>query len=402
MLFTHIAPSIHALKTNRIHSLLTIFGITIGVGASVLALNIIDGARQQIIKEVGWLNSGIIVVRSGDSVRRNQTDQTIQYDLTQNPGVATLTLGDLTTIDNLPVVERSAPVISLSFDVSSSRQRADNQQIIGTTSNFLDLTSWELDQGSMFSNGVVREAVLGFEIAVELFSGRSPIGQAVRLQEHDFVVRGVLENIPHGPVAFGPNYNQAVLIPMNTVPSITRQNLPIYEILAGVKGDPQQAIAAIDDQLLLTHQRQDFSVFEWTELVGATNRVFDSITIMVGVVVAIVLIISGTGIMNIMLANVTERTREIGIRKAVGASKADIMRQFLTEAIILSLLGGLIGILLAEVGSLAIGLLTNIQPTFMPDVIIGALLISVILGVVFGVGPAHRAAQKEPVEALRS
>ena len=402
MLFAHIAPSIHALRTNRTHSLLTIFGIMIGVGASVLALNTIDGTKQQIIEEVGVRNSSVVVIRSGDSIRRDYANQTIQYDLIQKPGAAILTLDDLATVNNLPAISSSAPVISLTFDVSSPRQVASDRQVIGTSDNFIELLGWRLAQGEMFKNGTTKEAILGDEVATELFAGRSPLGQPVRIQGHNFVVVGVLQNVPSGPVTFSPNYNRAVVIPMNTIPAISRQDLLIYEILATTSGNPQQVVETIDNRLSLSHQRQDFSVFEWAELIGATNRTFYSLTLAVAIIAIIVLVISGTGIMNIMLANVNERTREIGIRKAVGANKADIMKQFLAEAIILSLLGGLIGILLAEAGSLVVDLFTDIQPTFRLNVVLGAILASIMLGIVFGVGPAHRAAQKEPVEALRS
>ena len=399
-----IIEALESLNANKMRSGLTILGIVIGVAAVIAMLAVGSGAQNTITGSISGLGSNLLFVFRGgdDSVRNPQP----------------LTLGDATAIADpfqAPSVEAVAPYISSNLPVTFSGESITSS-INGVTPEYLSVRNYSLLEGEFITEenilGRGSVAVIGVEVADKLFGHRDGlIGETIRIEGQPFRIIGILT--PRGGSAFGSEDN-VVIIPFSTAQSrlIRRSNDRVDFILVqAVSADlVTQATEEISQILRARHRTElgadDFQIFSQQDFVATAQSITSVLTIFLGGIAAISLLVGGIGIMNIMLVSVTERTKEIGLRKAIGARKRDILIQFLTESSLLSMFGGIIGIGLGWTIAFVVGLIaaannTELTPVVGLDAILLATLFSTAVGLFFGIYPANRAANLQPVEALR-
>jgi putative ABC transport system permease protein len=391
------------LLSNKLRSALTMLGIVIG-NASVIAMIGIGQAGQKYVnKQLESLGPNVIFVIPG-----NQETQRISRDVPK-----TLVLEDALAIaSQVPTVAGVTAELN-SRQVVTYRNRNTDVNIIGTTPSFLVVRDFETAKGRFFtdidmkrSNQVV---VLGADLAEKLFGNANPIGQQMRIKNASFQIIGVLT--PKGS-SVGADYDEAALTPIATsanrlVGKTSPYGLEVSYIVASAKNSDSVDAAEfqITNLLRLRHKlidENDFTIRTQKDALQTVGQITGALTIMLAAIAGISLVVGGIGIMNIMLVSVTERTQEIGLRKAIGATQQDILLQFMIEAVILSAAGGLIGTGIGIGGILLVGALTPLEAAISPVAIALAVSVSGGIGLFFGVVPARRAAKLDPIVALRS
>jgi putative ABC transport system permease protein len=401
-----IIEALQSLTSNKLRSGLTILGIVIGVAAVIAMLAIGKGAQNTITSQINGIGTNLISIMSGTS---NQDVRNIKPLTT---GDATAMADQLAAPDVMAVVPATAGQSRISYG-----SKETNTQVIGTTPEYMTVANEQIDEGSFFDEtqqlGVSAVAVLGPDTAKNLVGTTTGVvDQTIRIDKTPFRVIGVLKS--KGGSGFG-NQDDRILIPISTAQLrmfTKRQSGQVDQII--VQASSSNVVPAATDEvseiLRVRHRTQfgldDFTIFSQQQILDIAGTITGTLTIFLGGVAAIALLVGGIGIMNIMLVSVTERTREIGLRKALGARKRDILVQFLTESIMLSLIGGFIGILLAwgisaAVGAIAAANGTPINPSIGLDAVLLATLFSTGVGLLFGIYPSNRAAGLQPVEALR-
>ncbi len=394
--------ALRALRRNKMRTILTMLGIIIGVGAVIAMVGIGNGARSQVESQIASLGENVILIFSG-----NFSAGGVHSGW---GGAGTLKVEDATAI------EREVPhVVAVSPEVRGSAQvAAGNQnwftQILGEDADYFDIRKWPFIAGTGFTDQDLRSsnkvAVIGKTIATQLYGSADCVGQILRIKNVPFTVLGVLA--PKGLSLMGTDQDDVVIVPYTSgmkriMGTTVLRGMNVQTDSADSLQQAQQQIA----QLLRQRHRiapgkdDDFTVRnqqEIAEMATATSRIMGWLLLAIAVVS---LVVGGIGIMNIMLVSVTERTREIGIRMAVGAHGNDILLQFLIEAITLSSLGGLIGILIGIVTSKGITHFTNWPTSVSPIAVIASFLFSAAVGIFFGFYPARKAAALDPIDALR-
>ncbi|HMV12726.1 MAG: FtsX-like permease family protein [Nitrosomonas sp.] len=399
-----IGEALRALKLNRLRTGLTMLGMIIGVAAVVLMLSIGQGAQININNTIASMGSHLLIVVPG---------ATSSGGLRFGSGsVRTLTISDAQAVAELPSIEATAPVISGIAQLSYSANNWSTS-ITGVTPDYFSVSNWELADGSIFADAdlrsAIRVAVLGSVTAENLFGNEDPIGKTFRISNKPFLVVGILA--VKGQSLSGRDQDDNVFVPITTAQrQILGNQFPgsINHMLVQAKSSDtlDEAEAEITQLLRQRHRiadkmENDFTVRNLTALATVASTTAKVMAWMLGSIASISLLVGGIGIMNIMLVSVTERTREIGIRMAIGASYRIILMQFLLEALVICILGGLIGVALGIGGAWMVS-----QSTDMPIVVtfnmIGLAFIFVTaIGIFFGFYPARKAAALKPVDALR-
>ena len=400
--------SARALVRNKMRSFLTTLGVVIGVGAVIAMVAIGEGAKERVRATFASMGTNLLVVQSGSGR---------QMGMRGGAGsTPSLTWGDLAAIQDsgqAPSVRWAAPQLTSRQQVLAEDQNW-NTQVIGTTPAYFDIRSWAIARGDRFTESDAeigtKVIVLGQTVVDNLFGKSSdPIGQVVRVTNVPFTVVGVAARKGQSP--FGQDYDDAVWIPVRTFQAKIQGGLgnfisgQIY-ISARSEGDTaraeQQVTALLRDRhRLAAGADSDFSIRNLAEVASAQEESTSTFTTLLAAIAAVSLLVGGIGIMNIMLVSVTERTREIGIRMAVGAKPRHILAQFLVESMTLSLIGGLLGVAL---GVLAAGELASQfdWPTVIrPDIVLIAVAFSAAVGIGFGLYPARKASRLDPIQALR-
>ncbi len=397
-IFASIRIAGRALRRNKMRSLLTMLGIIIGVGSVIAAVSLTSGATKQVEDQVSSLGESVVTVFSG-----NFTSGAQRGGWGSAP---TLTVEDAKAIAALPNVVGVSPEVRDREQVLANGLNW-NTQVMGESPDYPQIRNWGISSGVMFADTDVRSlaktAVIGQTVADELFPGVNPIGQTVRIRNLPFLIVGVLA--PKGFNLFGQDQDDTIVVPYSShMHRITTRTF-VNSILVQAAND--KVINSVQNditELLLTRHRskeQDFTVRNQLELMQAVTATSRAMGFLLAGVAAVSLIVGGIGIMNIMLVSVTERTREIGIRMAVGARAADILVQFLIEAVTLSAIGGGIGIAGGVLISDLVGYWQH-MPTVTPFGWIGiAFASSAVIGVISGFYPAWKASQLDPIDALR-
>ncbi len=394
-----IKVALRALRRNKMRSILTALGIIIGVGAVIAMVSIGNGAKAQVEAQVASLGENVITVFPGSFAAGG---------MRMGWGSAsTLTIDDAEGIGR-----EVANAVAVSGEV---RDRAQvlanglnwNTMIMGESPDYPAIRSWPMAEGAMFTDQDVRSvakvAVLGKTVVDQLFPDGDPVGKTVRIRNIPFKVVGVLA--AKGFNLFGQDQDDTVVIPYTSHLKRVSHHTNLNSIL--VQAASAKTIEKVQQDItdLLMQRRkgrdQDFTVRNQVEFAEAATATAKTMTLLLGFIAGVSLLVGGIGIMNIMLVSVTERTREIGIRLAVGAHGRDVLLQFLIEAVILSSLGGLIGILIGVGASEVVSLKTGWPILVSPISVVGAVAFSAIVGVFFGFYPARKAAQLDPIEALR-
>ncbi len=395
----------HALATHRMRSFLTMLGMVIGVAAVILMMAIGAGAQAMVNDAIKSMGSNLFIIMSGASTSGGAR--------VPSGSAPTLTFDDADAIGDLKDVLAAAPVSSGSAQLIYNGINWSTS-VFGTTPDYVVVRDWPMESGGFFNEADVRSgarvAVIGQVVVRELFGDEDPLGKIIRIKQAPFEIIGVLA--AKGQSLDGRDQDDIVMVPISSAQqkihsNAIRNRARFIMAQAVSEKNMDAAEAAINDTLRSRHrigvgQEDDFSVRNLTaiaETAAATTRIM---SILLGTIAAISLIVGGIGIMNIMLVSVTERTREIGIRMAIGARRRDVLWQFLIEALTLSLIGCGIGLLLGVGGALLVGSLAGLPVSITPASVLLAVGVSFLIGVFFGFYPARRAAGLDPIEALRS
>jgi len=394
-----LKEAFRSLLSNKLRSGLTILGIIIGITAIIAMLSIGEGAKRQLAQSVENLGSNQLNVLPGFI-------QPGRGIVSAGRGTAqSLKMRDVDVIKKIEGVKAVSPEISRRFQVISSSGKNTNVLVIGVTPEYLLVRNSKVEKGYFFKeNDLNRFAVLGPTVAEDLFGEEDPIGKTIRINKINFKVIGVLE--AKGSVGF-INADEVVLIPLLVMQKILTGSE--YLSLIAVQAESSELVDKVKDDitnaLLKEHkvspENQDFSVIAAQQFLNTFNALINTMTIFLASIAAISLIVGGIGIMNMMLTSVTERTKEIGLRKAIGAKKKEILMQFLIESVILTLIGGIFGIILGSLISIAVSKFANITSQVSLYSIFLSLTFSSLVGIIFGYWPAKRAAELDPIVALR-
>jgi putative ABC transport system permease protein len=398
-----IRVSLRALSRNKMRSFLTALGIIIGVGAVIATISIGQGAKREVEKRFESMGTNLLFVRSGSRSFRGVRGGAGTYQ-------------NLTPEDAKAIAEKADAVKYVSPSVSTRAQvvygnKNWNTSIYGVGDKYTEIRNWQLDKGTFFDEYMVRSGqkvcVLGSEVNENLFEGEDPIGQIIRIKKIPFRVIGVLKS--RGESGGWFNRDDMIDIPYTTAQRRLIGNIDRIQSIDISAVSPARTTEATEqiEKILRTRHKiapgaeDDFHIRDISEIAEGAAESREIMTILLGAIASVSLLVGGIGIMNIMLVSVTERIREIGIRMSVGAREKDILFQFLAEAIVLSVLGGLLGICLGFIGSELISRLTELQTLVSPGSIILAFLFSGSVGIFFGFYPARKASKLDPIEALR-
>ncbi|MEK7133208.1 MAG: ABC transporter permease [Patescibacteria group bacterium] len=391
-----------ALSANKARSGLTILGIIIGIGSVIAMISIGQGASGQIQSSIEGLGSNLLTVLPG-------VVQPGRGIVSSGRGAAqTLENKDIDILKQITGVAYVSPELQRRFQITSTGGNNTNSTIIGVWPEYQQVRNVSVENGSFIAENQLRSmgrvAVLGPTVAKDLFADSDPFGKTIRINKINFKVIGVLAS--KGSAGFF-NPDDTVFVPLTTMQKILAGADFLSTIAISVEDKnlmPQvqeEAIAALAVQHRVDLQNPDFSIVSQADIIGTLTQVTDTFTIFLAAVAGISLLVGGIGIMNMMLTTVTERTREIGLRKAIGAKKKDISFQFLTEAVTLTFLGGAAGVLLGWVISVAVSSFAGIATQVSWTAIALAFGVSAAIGIIFGYYPARRAASLNPIEALR-
>ncbi len=403
----HTKSAMRDIRQSHWRSLLTMLGVIIGISSVVTIVSLGEGIKHQIVGQIDRLGNNLITIRPG-SINTNTTTGALSF-LNLFAGINDsdlLTQNDAQTIQQTPGVRLAVPLSIVAGPVQSSQQVYDNIPVIGTTSDLPLVLNQSLQYGQFYSSNdsITNSAVIGQDVANQLFPGTSALGHSITFHNQAFVVRGVMNQFDIAPLSIDADFNNVIFIPLSTAQQIDPTGAMLYEILVKpVNSDSTNTVVnKIQQNLLVAHDgTQNFSVLTQASELSAANKILNLITELIAAIAAISLLVGGIGIMNVMLVAVTERTQEIGIRKALGATNRQIVNQFLTEAIVISTYGGIIGIAVSVLINLSLRIITNLQPALSWQVMLLATAVSIIVGVVFGLMPAAKAAHKDPIDSLR-
>lgn len=391
------------LMANKMRSSLTMLGIVIGNASVIGMIGVGQGAQKLAADEFESLGADVLFVVPGSREARRTNFEVPN----------TLVLADAEAIANqVPTVKQVAPQISSRFLVTAGSYN-NNVTVFGVTPEFLPVRSFAVEEGRFFDqsalNRNLRVAVIGPDIAEQFFPGENPLGRSIRIKNANFEVIGIMEE--KGSF-LGTNQDESIYVPLTTMASqlVGRTSqygiaLSFINVAAKDTGSIEAARFQIENLLRLRHKitrEDDFRVESQKDLLSIVGTVTGGLTVMLGAIAGISLIVGGIGVMNIMLVSVTERTQEIGLRKAVGATETNILLQFLIEATIISAVGGAIGTMIGIGGVIVVGLLSPLPALVSPVAIVLAVSVSGGIGLFFGVIPARQAARLNPIVALRS
>ena len=388
-----------SLQAARGRSFLTMLGIIIGVTAVILVVCIGQGVKLQIAGELGQYGKDVFVVRPGMA----QSGSTLLTGLSTGSSTL-LTDADVTALQKTKDVSAAVPLSTVSGSVTGD-YTVETPFIVATNSDFSKIIHQDMASGGFFDEGDDSHGVvLGFNAAQKLFNDTSPLGQALVWRGQRFMVAGVFDHFDAPPLSFAANFNDAIFMPYATAEKISGTTLGIYEIIG--KGDSDgglnQVLHDANGALVAAHGgAHDVTVASAADANGSTDQTIHLLTMLVTGAAVIALIVGGVGIMNVMLVSVTERMYEIGLRKAIGATNRQILRQFMAEAFVISGYGAFIGLVLA---CAVVGLLrvyTNLHAVIVWPALVIAPVLAIAIGLFFGGMPALKAARKDPIDALR-
>ncbi len=399
MIWNAFVLALQEIRRNVMRSFLTILGIVIGVAAVIIMVTIGGGATLQVTEQIASLGSNLLMVTPGQRMGMGQRSAASAFDLEDAEAIAR-------EIDSVAAV---APSSSQSITAVFGNQNWTTRTT-GIDNHYFEVANWSINSGRQFSENELRAGkavcILGATVVKELFGSQDPLGNKIRLEKFSCQVLGILQ--AKGQSTMGSDQDDLILMPLRTYQRriAGSQDIGLIQVSVHDGISTEQTVEEITRLLrkrrhISTTEDDDFSVRDLKEIAQMLTGTTQVLTALLGAVAAVSLLVGGIGIMNIMLVSVTERTREIGIRLAIGAREREVLMQFLVEAVVLSSLGGIIGILLAIAGSVGLARLLQVPFVFNPGIVVIAFLFSAAVGILFGFFPARKAAQLNPIDALR-
>jgi ABC-type antimicrobial peptide transport system, permease component len=391
-----------SLLVNKMRSFLTMLGVIIGVGAVIIMVSLSQGTASGITDRISSMGSNLLTITSGGS-----------SGPIRGVSTAKLTNGDVEALKTLPLVKYVAPESSVSSATISVGSTTWTTTVDGTYPELQLIKSWPTEVGEFFDaadlSDMNRVAVLGSTVVTNLFSdAQSALGQDIKINGITFQVIGVLTTKGSSSSGMGQDQDDIIYIPLSTAQQRLLGSTSVRSI--NIQAESSEALSPLKDYITtLLRQRHrlastaddDFTIRDMTELLSTIEDTTKMMTFLLGGIAAVSLLVGGIGIMNIMLVSVTERTREIGIRMAIGATTRAILTQFLIESLVLCFVGGLIGVLLGWLGGVIVGMLASLTMKIAPWLIAVSMGFATIIGVFFGYYPARKAANLDPIDALR-
>ncbi|CAM8404244.1 ABC transporter permease [Candidatus Methylopumilus planktonicus] len=405
MFFSMLSEAWHAMSANRLRTFLTMLGMVIGVGAVILMMAIGEGAQQSIKRSIDSMGSNLFVILSGSSSTSGSRSG--------SGNSSALNINDANAVGDLEDIAAIAPISTGNAQIIFSGNNW-NTSIIGTSPTYFSIRGWNVDSGELFSDADIRSAnrvaLIGKTVAENLFGDDiDPIGKTIRIKKSPFTILGVLES--KGQSFDGRDQDDTIIVPITTAQrKLFGNQIPgsVRMIMAQAKSEKYMGVAedAINDLIRQRHNirenaESDFSVRNLTAMAKTASETAKTMSMLLGAIASISLLVGGIGIMNIMLVSVTERTREIGIRMAIGAREKDILLQFLLEACVISIVGCVIGVALGLGGALLVKKMVGAEILISMQSIVLAFSVAASVGVFFGYYPASKAAKLHPIEALR-
>lgn len=407
MIGINVKIAINALKSAKVRTLLTMTGIVIGVASVTVIMALGEGIRRQIGQEVDKIGGNLVVIRPG-KVQRDTAGDISNINLLGSMASSSLSERDVKSAQATPGVVAASPLMLITGDIiGTDGRKIEDSVTIATNPDIPQTLNQKVKVGEFFTPNINKEVVvLGRNAALKILGVDTQVGNKITIRGQKFTVIGIMEdkNVRTTIGNFTPNLNDMIYIPIDAGKNFFNGNTQIQQINVRLadKGIIDTIAGNVSTNILANHQNQeDFSVIKQEEALEITNSIVTVITTFTAAVASISLLVGGVGIMNIMLVSVTERTREIGIRKSIGATNGQILSQFLIEAMVISIGGGLIGVLFAYLGSEALSFKIGFTPIITPETLLWAAGVSVGVGIIFGVAPAIKAARKDPIEALR-
>ena len=391
MFYQSFKMAVKAIAGNKMRSFLTILGVVIGVVAIVVLVSIGQGANSSVVESIEGMGTNLITANI-NARRMNPIDLDSLNELAQNEAISYV-----------------APIASVSGTVKAGTTTYDDGVVQGTTPGYESIRNWTVAEGRFLQQPDIDNrsfvALIGSEAATEMYGTTHAVGETFSLNGYTLTVVGVLAEV--GSSASGSNDNQ-ILIPFTLAQRLSNQtSISSFYVSAASSAQVEQAQAAVESYLEKAFENYNtrsfgtqYSVFNQTEMLSTLNETTNTLTLMLGGIAAISLLVGGIGIMNIMLVSVSERTREIGIRKAIGAARGNILMQFLIESLVVSLMGGLLGLAISVAAVKALAPVLQMTLTIPVNVAWMAIAFSVFIGVVFGMYPANKASKLRPIEAL--
>ncbi len=399
MLWNAFLLALREIRRNVLRSILTILGVVIGVAAVIVMVTLGGGATQAVATQIETMGTNLLMIRMGQRMGPGS-----------GIGVAPFKLEDAVALQRqVPSIRVLAPSANQTATAVAGNSSWATS-VTGTDNRYLDVRNWPLAAGRVFSEGESRAGkavcLIGATVQRELFGNQDPVGEKLRIKTMSCQVIGLLAT--KGQSSMGHDQDDLILMPLRTFQRRIAGNLDVTMIQVSIKEGESTEAAKADIERLMRERRKigageqdDFSVRDMKELTDMLTGTTRILTTLLSAVAAVSLLVGGIGIMNIMLVSVTERTREIGIRLAIGALEREVLLQFLVEAVVLSSLGGILGILLALVAAVLLADVLQVPFIFNGGIVITAFLFSAAVGILFGYFPARRAARLDPIEALR-
>lgn len=395
--------AISMVRQNRARSLVTVVGIVIGVASVILIIGIGEGVKDQVQGQANRLGRDLLLIRP-----TSDNGVTGVGSLSSLNAISGLDDRDYQAVQKTAGIEEVVPLSTVEGTViTDENDRSFDGAVVATSPGFLDFLNQKVKYGGFLddSQGADERAVIGANVATTVFKESVPLGRSFTFRDKTFVVSGVVDKFSTNPLLGDANFNNAIFIKYNVAQELTDNHVAIYELIAQVKDadNIDATVNAVTRNVRQVHGGANtVEVLKQGQSISATENILSLLTKFTLGAAAIALLIGGVGVMNIMLVSVTERMHEIGIRKAVGATNRQILAQFLSESVVLSVLGGAIGYAVGGAGIFLLSVYSDFQPT-MPWVSgLFTVLLAIVVGALFGSFPAIKAARKDPIEALRS
>lgn len=404
--FTNFKLALNSLRSTKVRTTLTILGVVIGITSVTAILALSEGAKNAVHGQVGSLGEDLITVRPGRATH-DTAGNLKGYDYLAAFGTSTITERDIALLEQNQNIAAIAPLMLITGSVTNLKKSPSNGVIVGTNQDGAKALGLSLNKGEFVNEATQTDiVVLGRNLALQMFGSDVAIGQKVLLRGKEHTIVGIMHYFESSAaISTVFDLNNAAFVPMSGAKAFNQGVAHIQQINVRVQPgvDPNQVSEEIHQKLVAAHNGEDdIAVLAPKETLKITDSLLSAFSHTISAVAAISIIVGGVGIMNIMLVSVTERTREIGIRKAIGATNAQILSQFMIESLVMSLTGGAIGICLGYALAYVVATFIGFLPGFSWRILGIGMVLSVLVGIIFGAWPALKAARKDPIDALRS